>query len=376
MGKPSAPKPPDYAAAAQQQGEANVNSAIASNYLNQANQVGPYGSLSYSYKPGLTLPDGTNIPQATVTTTLSPAQQKLLDQNNAIASALNATAQKGIGYVDKITGQPLDLSKLPTMATSAPSAYTPPSLSDFNSARDQVTNAYMSRLQPSIDRDREALDAKLATQGITQGSQAYGADYDTFNRGVNDQRTAALLAGDTAAQNLFQNAMQAGQLSFNQGLAGDQFQNQARNQALQEAEYLRTEPLNVLNALRSGNQVTLPQFGNVSGGAGIQAAPIYQAASDQYGAAQQAYANQMANYSSILNGLGSIGGAAILRSDRRLKTNIKFIGMKNGFKWYSYNYIWGGPKHIGVMADEVPSYALGPVINGFATVNYGALRRG
>jgi hypothetical protein len=49
MSKPQAPAPPDYAAAATAQGQANENSALATNYLNQVNQVGPYGSLTYNY---------------------------------------------------------------------------------------------------------------------------------------------------------------------------------------------------------------------------------------------------------------------------------------------------------------------------------------
>jgi hypothetical protein len=41
MSKPKAPPPPDYAAAATAQGAANTNSAIATNFLNQADQIGP-----------------------------------------------------------------------------------------------------------------------------------------------------------------------------------------------------------------------------------------------------------------------------------------------------------------------------------------------
>ena len=49
MGKPKAPKPPDYVGAAKAQGEADFNSTLATNYLNQPNQVGPDGSLIFSY---------------------------------------------------------------------------------------------------------------------------------------------------------------------------------------------------------------------------------------------------------------------------------------------------------------------------------------
>lgn len=465
MGKPSAPAPPDYAAAATAQGAANVNAALGSNYLNQANQVGPYGSLTYSYdqSQGHYLPDGTFIPQTTATTKLDPAQQHLLDQNNQIASSLNDMAAKGIGYVDQASSSPIDQSKLPSLAgglatspmqtSAAPTGLSVagapdrqalqssydfsklgamPDASQFAGQRDQITNAMMERLQPYIDRDRAAMETKLANQGITHGSEAYGWDQTQFQKGVNDQRIAALLAGDREQQNLFNNAMgirqqgmgeainqgnfansaaagmfnqglaanqfnnaaqgqqfdqnqqallnnnQAAESQFQQGLASSQFRNQARQQALQEADYFKNQPLNMLNALRSGNQVTTPQFGNVAGGAGIQAAPIYQATADSYNAALNKYKADLAASGGILGGLASLGGAAITKfSDRRLKKNIQRVAMAaDGLGIYSYTYGWSDVPQIGVMADEVAELrpqALGPIVLGYATVNYGAL---
>ena len=436
MGKGSAPDPPDYAAAAREQGEANVNSAIASNYLNQVSQVGPNGSLTYSYdqQNGYRLPDGTVIPRVTATTTLSPEQQALYNQQNQLSQNLNNLALEGLDYVGNTVNDPIDLSGLPQFAGQldrtqfsgqiAPSGNIGtsydfsevqgmPQISDFNSTRDQVTDAYMQRLQPYLDKERASLDSRLATQGITHGSEAYGWDNDVFNRGANDQRIAALLAGDKAAQDLFNNAMgvrqqgvseaiaqgnfgnqaqqqqfsqnltatqqanQAAEANFAQGLASSQFQNQAREQALQEQDYIRNQPLNMLNALRTGNQVQMPQFGNVAGGAQIQAAPIYAAANDQYNAALQNYQLQQQQQMGFMGGLAGIGSAAIMASDRRLKENISLIyRLSNGLGLYAYNYIWCPIKRIGFMADEIAQIIpqlLGPTIAGFATVNYGKL---
>lgn len=233
--------------------------------------------------------------------------------------------------------------------------------------RDKITNAYIERLQPMLDQQRSAMDTKLANQGINMGSQAWRADQDSFNRGLNDQRIAALLAGDREQQN-----------QFNRGLASATFGNQARQQAIQEADYFKNQPLNMLNALRSGNQVNMPQFSNWSGGAAIQAAPIYQATADSYQAALDKYKAEMSSSNALLGGLSSIGGAAITKfSDRRLKQGIRRIGqMANGLAVYAYSYIWGGPEQVGVMADEVAKTrpeALGPTLFGFQTVNYGAL---
>lgn len=441
MSKPKSPPPPDYAAAAKEQGTQNINAALATNFLNQANQVGPMGSQTYAYdyNNGYRLPDGTIIPHATVTTQLNPDQQQLLDQQTGISKQLNDLAAKGIGYVGQAADMPpipggltplsqglartnFDADADPTQNQIAGSydfsnVTAMPNRNEFNQSRDQVTSAYMERLQPYIDRDRQALQSKLANQGITLGSEAYGADNDVFNRGVNDQRIAALLAGDQEAQRLFGNAMQmrgqgvseamaqgnfgnqaqaqeygqnqqalqnynaAAQANFGQGLAASQFANQARAQAIQEADYARNAPLNMLNALRTGNQATMPQFGNVMGGATIAPAPVYNAAQDQYAAAMQQYQNKLQAQNGLMQGIAGIGTAGIMAaSDRRLKTNIKFLGV--WFKClplYVYNYIWGGGKRIGVMADDVAKLrpeALGPSIGGFMTVNYGVLRNG
>lgn len=76
--------------------------------------------------------------------------------------------------------------------------------------------------------------------------------------------------------------------------------------------------------------------------------------------------------------IGSLASsAAVAFSDRRLKTNIQKIGeYDDGLGRYEWSYVWGGPRHNGVMADEVAvlrPWALGPVVSGYATVNYEAL---
>ncbi len=439
MSKPDAPDPPDYAAAAEAQGVANVNSAIASNFLNQVSQVGPQGTQTYSYDQanGYTLPDGTVIPSVTHTTTLSAEQQRLYDQQTAISGDLNDLAQQGIGYVADAAANPVNAAGLPSMTGGlAQTTFDPtadpttlgvqgnydfsnvaamPNASDFAGQRDEITQAYMDRLQPYMDRDRAALDTKLANQGITQGSEAYGWDRSIQDRGFNDQRIAALLAGDQQQQNLFQNAMgirqqgvgeavsqgnfnnqsqnqqfgqnqqaltnanTAAQNTFAQGLASGQFGNAARAQALQEADYFQNAPLNMLNALRTGNQVQMPQFQNTAGGAQIAAPPIYNAAADQYSAQMQNYNAQLQANNGLYQGLAGIGSAALMASDRRLKKNIRRLFTRlDGLGVYLYQYLWG-KWHVGVIAQEVAVLrpdALGPSMGGFMTVNYGVLNNG
>lgn len=75
-----------------------------------------------------------------------------------------------------------------------------------------------------------------------------------------------------------------------------------------------------------------------------------------------------------------VGGAAILASERRVKRDISLIGREDdGLGVYHYRYIWDAPDaplRAGVMVDEVEKirpWALGPVVDGIQTVNYGAL---
>lgn len=81
-------------------------------------------------------------------------------------------------------------------------------------------------------------------------------------------------------------------------------------------------------------------------------------------------------YQSLLQGVGTAAKAYSSFSDPRLKTNIRKIGeYADGLGRYVWTYIWGEPGE-GVMADEVAKlrpWALGQPVNGFSTVDYGAL---
>jgi hypothetical protein len=83
----------------------------------------------------------------------------------------------------------------------------------------------------------------------------------------------------------------------------------------------------------------------------------------------------------LLNAAASVGSAAILASDRRLKTNIELHHRDpDGLGWYSWNWKSnpGGERAHGVIADEVKmlrpkAYVPNFRGDGFDGVNYGAL---
>jgi len=73
----------------------------------------------------------------------------------------------------------------------------------------------------------------------------------------------------------------------------------------------------------------------------------------------------------------TVGGIASIFSDRRLKTAIRKVGeFADGLGIYTYRYIGQKNRMRGVMADEVAKlrpWALGRIVAGYRTVNYGAL---
>lgn len=134
-----------------------------------------------------------------------------------------------------------------------------------------------------------------------------------------------------------------------------------------------------LRALQDrSNQLAQQTYGNYLG-------QILGGAQTAFGASQ-GFANTIAGAGQVggTQGLGGaigqgVGAAAAAGafSDRRLKTNITRVGTReDGLGLYEYTMRGTGARQIGVMADEVAQLrpeALGPVVDGYATVRYDLL---
>lgn len=95
----------------------------------------------------------------------------------------------------------------------------------------------------------------------------------------------------------------------------------------------------------------------------------------QYNGQLNAYSADQARSGAFMQGLGMLGGAAIAKSDRRLKTNIKLIGKTAGGA-NVYEYDIGGAHEVGVMAQEIAfkqPWAVG-IKGGYLAVNYSMVR--
>lgn len=273
MGKPSAPPAPDYAAAATAQGQANTAAAAQSSKMSNPNINNPYGSQTVSY-------DANNIP--TVTQTLSPTQQKLFDQNNQISQDYGNLAQSAMANVaQQGIGTPLDMTNIGSAPTAGQQGW------------DNAYNAIMQRNQPFMDRSNSQLQTQLANQGLAPDSEAY-------KNAMMDQ-----------AQNNNNFALGAQAQATDQQQAQFGMDTTAQQNALGQAITLRELPMNEANALRSGSQISVPQFQQFSG-TQTAPAPIMQGAQNQYQAAQNTYGQQSANYNNMMSGLFSLGGAGLM----------------------------------------------------------------
>jgi hypothetical protein len=138
-----------------------------------------------------------------------------------------------------------------------------------------------------------------------------------------------------------------------------------------------------------GSGMAQQSFGNYLGNLNQLSANGMQAGGLMSGAGQYSDSRNMSTNRSVaqktgaqsgLGGLiGQVAGSAVkIFSDRRLKQDIVKVGeLANGLGVYDFKYK-SSPDTIyrGVMADEVATVqplALGPVIDGFATVDYGQI---
>lgn len=280
-----------------------------------------------------------------------------------------------------------------------------------------------NRIQQQRDSEAQQLEIKMRNQGLVPGDEAWQAQMQSFNNKYNDAfqnaSNEAIMAGgreaermfgmqtgrrgmfagelqdlgsfaNQAAMNDFQQRMAAGQAGWDATLQAANFQNAARAAGAQERyqhadyynqirqqqlnEYLaqRGFTLNEIQALLNNQQVGMPQFNQFTAATKADTPQLLQAAmlQGQQNAASASADNQFVN--SLLGGASNIGGMMALGgtgffSDRRLKSDITKIGVRNGVNWYRYTI--GGQPQIGVMADEVP-WAAFEHPSGYLMVDY------
>lgn len=221
--------------------------------------------------------------------------------------------------------------------------------------RKQIQDALMdyqeSRLNPTYAKQADDLSVKLANQGITQGSTAYGSEWDIYNRAKNDAYQSAynnaITLGEQAIQNQFNRDMETyKQYANNYDLAakyrdaaGDNLNNvysldvqqnaalnnsaiglmgayQANQQrAQQQALQTRQQQLNELMSLMQLTAPTMPTFSHQQTAGNVAPGDYIGAATGLYGglggAAANGAAQQQAAQQSRNNFFGDLIGAGI-----------------------------------------------------------------
>lgn len=316
-----APSPPSPQATAAAQQQLNTQSAIEQQQVNDVNQTTPYGSLNY-VQTGM----GANgIPIETANQTYTPAVQNLFNTTIGTQTGVANAANNLIGNLGS------SLSKAPNLGTQA--------------LTNQMMQWGQDYMQPIFNQQQSNLNSQLASQGITQGSDAYNNAQNLQSRNVNN-----------AYENLF---LQAEPTAYSQALSTYQAPIQTLGTLLGEST-----PGSVNSSLSQTPQ------------ASIQPANYESIAEDQYN-------QQNANYENTLSGLFGIGSAAIgglaravpFGSDRRIKENITRVGtLDNGLPVYVFNYKKDpdGIAQIGLMAQDVEKIKPHAVteINGVKHVYY------
>lgn len=351
MGKPKAPPPPDYAGLAKQQGEANIQNAQFEAGINRPTEVDPYGSRTWTLRPGAD-PKNPQPGDYVVSTSLNPAQQGLLDSQNQISQSFLNTGIAGLDRVSDTMAQPFDPSSAGAMGRLSTEGL--PGIDASNDqSRLRVEEAMMSRLQPQLDRQRQALDTRLTTSGHELGSEAWQQGMNLQNQAEIDARMQAILGGGAEEDRILANQRATRGQLFGEQSDVTGFNNDARTQLIQELLMQRQLPLNEANALRTGAQVgqfTPANFYTPQS----QAAPLFDAGLAQGNYDLQSYQNKLSGSNALLGGLANLGSSAIMKwSDRRLKTNIQPAGEKWGLPWYTWDWKDGTGSSEGVMADEV-----------------------
>lgn len=260
--------PPDPRLVAERQQQANLETVQQQQEQQNYNEITPFGTVSYAYPEG-------QAPTRTVE--LSPEQQALLTQQTALAQSLGNLASERIGA----TGD-----------------------------RARVEEAILSRLNPEFARDEERWIQRLASQGLTPGSEAYNREMQLLSQRVNDARMQAVLAGGTE-------------------------QNRQINEALALAGYV---------------QPTVPQFQEPFQ-MGVAPPAIDQYIWNTYNAQQEQRANRLGGLFGLA---GTVAQGLFGLSDVRAKEDIVPVGeTDSGIPLYRYRYVGDPEPRIGPIAQEV-----------------------
>lgn len=277
-----------------------------------------------------------------------------------------STLVKAFGGQDENGNFYFDPNKLNQYTTDETFKYKDFQGSKFDPNSIDVTQdpSYQFRLNQGIN----ALDKSAASKGMLLS----GAQQKAINN----------YAQDTASQeysNAYQRGLQTQNQDYSQDLSTYQQNMQKDLTSYNSDMNLGTQKYNQIasilglgqtanNALASANA----NYANANTNALMTNANNIASANTY--AANAKIAGQQAGISNLLGAVGAGSAAYTAFSDIRLKTNIALVGtLSNGLNVYDFDYIWGGARHRGIMAQEALCIVPDAVIttdSGYYMVDY------
>lgn len=230
----------------------------------------------------------------------------------------------------------------------------------FNTAdyRNQLASQAAAASAQAFDTTAAAVDRQMRSMGVNPTSGRYMGTVAQANLGLAAQRAGAMTGARQQAEQMGW-ARRMDVTGLGRGLAG------ASNAAYSGATGAGTAGMNTSmapgNQLQQGLAGAANTYGNMANSQASMANAAMNAQGQMYGAI-----------------LGA-GATVAARSDRRLKEDIKLVGVdeRTGLNLYEFVYKNGtGTKYIGVMADEAKvnfPNAVFTLPDGFDAVNYEAL---
>jgi hypothetical protein len=175
-----------------------------------------------------------------------------------------------LDYAGNVISKPgVDTSKLPSTGFDPGQSYQ---------------DAILKRLSPQLDRENQSFEQDMANKGIGVGTAAYNNAKTLLAQNQNDRLTSATVQG------------------VNTGLTANQ-------QGFNQAAYNQMQPINVINALRTGSQVSTPNYVNPALQSTTQGPDLLAATTNKYNAQLGATNAANANTANFVSGLMNLGGS-------------------------------------------------------------------
>ena len=292
--------------------------------------------------------------QSTASTEAQGKLNKLYDQNAEQTSiAMDRYKANGIPAEDRYYQMANRYSEPEEMERQAQAAK-----GDFETAS-AGQNANMMRQFSGlgIDPTSPAAQSAMADMAVQNTAAQAGA----MNRARNAARTLGMQLTSDAAN--FGRGGTSQALAFSNNASGN------ATGAFGIANSALSTGMQAGNSVNAGYQTALSGYNNNTNAWSHMGAADLQA---------QASSSPLSGLGSLVGTIGSASSGSLfgkmLTSDRRLKTNVKLVGtLPSGLHVYEFNYVWGGPRQRGVMAQEVKHVIPEAVVvmsDGYLAVDY------